>query len=64
MKERTERTLELCKAIADWCGLVAWMQHPGAKLELASERDEMALELFRRVGLNDGHFGVFMRVLQ
>ncbi len=60
-KERMERILELCRTIADWCELVAWMQHPETKLELARERDEMALELLRRCGLNYEQFGLFMR---
>jgi hypothetical protein len=60
-KQQMERTLELCQSIADWCGLVDWMQHPETKIELARERDEMVLELFRRVGLNYEQFGLFFR---
>lgn len=61
LQTRTERTLTLCQAIADWCALVRWMEEPATKLAFAMERDQMALELFRRVGLNYEQFGCFFR---
>ncbi len=59
-KERMERILALCQSIAGYCELVSWMQHPETKLELARDRDEMALDLLRRCGLNYEQFGVFI----
>ena len=61
LRTRTENTLVLCQTIYEWCEFVARMQHPETKLELARERDEMALELLRRVGLNYDQFGMYFR---